>query len=108
MVFAGSEGPPIGENSVANEFIHDAVMLEDDFCHGGQVFVQQRDQFDGVRLLGDGGEIAYVGKKDGQLALLARQINLFQVIQHIAHELRRNVVANSVKACAPHQIRTAN
>src|SRR5581483_1569250 len=100
VVLARGEGSPIGQDSIADELIDDAVIFEDDFSHGGQVFVQQSNKFHGVRLLGEGGEVAHVGKKDGQFAPLSCQVDLLQMVEHVVDELRRNVAVEGATSPA--------
>ena len=40
MVLAGSKRAPVGENPVADELVGDALVLEDDVRHLGEVFIE--------------------------------------------------------------------
>src|SRR5204863_8755685 len=64
------EGAPMRHDAVADELIHDAVVLENDIGHRLQILVELLEQIDGIGALRQRGETADVGEEDGELFLL--------------------------------------
>ena len=84
LVFLVQGGAPQGHDGVAFEFIHRALLLQDDLGHGGKVVVEQGHHRLGVQALGNGGEAGQVGEKQGNPAALAPQLQLFRVRQQVS------------------------
>ena len=91
MVLAGSKRAPVGEDSVADELVGDALVFENDVSHLGEVFVEQRDQLHGIGAFAERGEVAHVREEDGQLALLASQIDGVKIGKNVIDQGRRDV-----------------
>ena len=63
-------------DAVADEFIDDAVITEDDVGHRLQILVELRQQLGGIGLFGERRETAHVGEEDGEFFLLAFEIEI--------------------------------
>ncbi len=91
MIFLRRERAPVGQNSVPNEFVHDAVVFENDFRHCSEVVIQQRNQLLRIRLLRHGRKITHIGNQNRQLAFISLQMNGPEIGHHIVDQLRRDV-----------------
>ena len=69
-----SSGAPQKAMTASPMYLSSVPPFEDDVGHRREVLVEEGDQRLGVERLGDRGEAADVGEEDGQLPLLAAQL----------------------------------
>src|SRR3954468_13481344 len=100
MVLARSEGAPMREDPIADEFIHDALVLEYGFRHRSEVLIQERDQLHRRRSLGERREVTHVTEEDSELAFFASEVHIVDVLEHVIHQLRCNVAIEGAAGTA--------
>src|SRR5262249_36614125 len=84
------EGAAVRHDAIANELVHDAVVLEDDIGHSFQILVELLEQAHGIGFLGKGRKTSHVGEEDRQFASFSVESEGVQVVEHISDKLRRD------------------
>ena len=85
---AGEGGAEQRHDGVADVFVEDAAVVEDDLDHIFEVFVQHRHRAARAQSLGNGREVTHVGEQDRDPLVLALQRILAAFEKLIGHLLR--------------------